>query len=464
MDADSHEARTSRGRMPGSIRPLRLESAQGVRMVLLIASGGAFDVTSLAKHLVDAAREAPPVAVPPVGEVAGNGTPVGTPVDRRSAWAPICELLAQRVCDRGVLIVGMASEAHAGGSAGCAQTGVGNLPTVTLLFDEPETTPAIRRDDRKARLPPIRGSRVRRRRESGHRKAERPVASARQSFSRRIGDTKGGEPGDLPAIVAKAIAGKGLDIATPSGISRANGAAHVDGAAQSSASKVSGPITVTIASGRPGLLNVLLPRLAREPDIKVVGDPAADTARLRRCLELQPPKLLLLDEPFLDRLGLQSLRMIRAMVPDVRVLLICDAVHPGLVDEVLRNHFHGFLLTGAPPDACVKAIRAVAQGELWLPRALLAEAISEPTHVANHDDPRAETGRSRADAKNTLTRREAQVVEHLRQGFSNKEIARRLGIMEDTVKKHLQSVFGKLGVHRRALVALGQVPGQSNIA
>ena len=53
-----------------------------------------------------------------------------------------------------------------------------------------------------------------------------------------------------------------------------------------------------------------------------------------------------------------------------------------------------------------------------------------------------------------LTGRESEVVAHVRQGFTNKEIARRLGIQEDTVKKHLQAVFGKLGVHRRALVAL----------
>jgi DNA-binding CsgD family transcriptional regulator len=53
-----------------------------------------------------------------------------------------------------------------------------------------------------------------------------------------------------------------------------------------------------------------------------------------------------------------------------------------------------------------------------------------------------------------LTGRESQVVAHVRQGFTNKEIARRLGIQEDTVKKHLQAVFGKLGVRRRALVAL----------
>lgn len=54
-----------------------------------------------------------------------------------------------------------------------------------------------------------------------------------------------------------------------------------------------------------------------------------------------------------------------------------------------------------------------------------------------------------------LTGRESQVVAHVRQGFTNKEIARRLGIQEDTVKKHLQAVFGKLGVRRRALLALG---------
>ena len=59
-----------------------------------------------------------------------------------------------------------------------------------------------------------------------------------------------------------------------------------------------------------------------------------------------------------------------------------------------------------------------------------------------------------AAATDHLTGRESEVVAHVRQGFTNKEIARRLGIQEDTVKKHLQAVFGKLGVHRRALVAL----------
>ncbi|MCW5636114.1 MAG: helix-turn-helix transcriptional regulator [Rubrivivax sp.] len=54
----------------------------------------------------------------------------------------------------------------------------------------------------------------------------------------------------------------------------------------------------------------------------------------------------------------------------------------------------------------------------------------------------------------TLTERELQVVSRLCHGRTNKEIARELGIKEDTVKKHLQSVYGKVGVRRRAPLAL----------
>jgi DNA-binding CsgD family transcriptional regulator len=60
----------------------------------------------------------------------------------------------------------------------------------------------------------------------------------------------------------------------------------------------------------------------------------------------------------------------------------------------------------------------------------------------------------RPEEPNRLTPREVQIVELVRRGCSNKEIALALGVVEDTVKKHLQSVFGKLGVRRRALVAL----------
>lgn len=67
----------------------------------------------------------------------------------------------------------------------------------------------------------------------------------------------------------------------------------------------------------------------------------------------------------------------------------------------------------------------------------------------------ATSAKPRPFACPVLTRREAEVAALLRRGCTNKEIGQQLGIQEDTVKKHLQAVYGKLGVHRRALVAIG---------
>lgn len=58
-------------------------------------------------------------------------------------------------------------------------------------------------------------------------------------------------------------------------------------------------------------------------------------------------------------------------------------------------------------------------------------------------------------ASAALTMRESEIVSRLREGRTNKEIGRALGIKEDTVKKHLQSVYDKLGVRRRAALAGG---------
>ncbi|MEG3191848.1 response regulator transcription factor [Lysobacter sp. D1-1-M9] len=200
--------------------------------------------------------------------------------------------------------------------------------------------------------------------------------------------------------------------------------------------------------------------LASRPGIEIQGEPVVDPTRLTTCLERHQPRVLLLDKALLDRLDPMSLQWIRQRCPRVRVLLVSEEICRSAVADVLRNRFHGLLLTTSPPDLCLKAIRAVSKGELWLSRRLLAHVVTDPTWPL----PPAEAAASDPDrphAMDTLTRREFQVVARLRRGCSNKEIARELGIMEDTVKKHLKSVFAKLGVHRRALVIL-QAAGASD--
>jgi DNA-binding CsgD family transcriptional regulator len=69
--------------------------------------------------------------------------------------------------------------------------------------------------------------------------------------------------------------------------------------------------------------------------------------------------------------------------------------------------------------------------------------------------PQALPGRPAIDTRRPCTDREREIVEQLRRGSTNKQIAHLLGITEETVKKHLQHIYDKLGVRRRALVMLG---------
>lgn len=220
------------------------------------------------------------------------------------------------------------------------------------------------------------------------------------------------------------------------------------------------PINVCIVSNRENLLATLLPGLAQEPGIMAAGQQVGNPAQLLVRLEAWRPKLLLLDMALLDHLGTEWPRMIREKIPAIRILLIWDEVRPGLMDEILLHRIHGCLLTSCPHEVYVKAIRAVARGDLWLPRALLAKAFSDLLEPCRDGDADAEGDRFSANAMDALTKREQEIVGFLTQGLSNKQIARQLGIMEDTVKKHLQNIFRKFGVHRRTLVVLRQVGGQ----
>jgi DNA-binding NarL/FixJ family response regulator len=205
-------------------------------------------------------------------------------------------------------------------------------------------------------------------------------------------------------------------------------------------------MVVALAVRDKALSPILAARLAAEGDAVVLVCPAIDGAQLAAWLEEKPADVLLLDERWLHRLGPSSVPCLRAHCPDRRVLLVSALTSSALVDKVVRNRFHGFLLAEEAADACIKAVRAVARGEMWVPRALLVQALFEHVHPAS-------PGQRATDGK--LTRREADIVSYVRRGFANKQIADALAIREDTVKKHLRNAYTKLGVHRRSEIITG---------
>jgi DNA-binding NarL/FixJ family response regulator len=200
---------------------------------------------------------------------------------------------------------------------------------------------------------------------------------------------------------------------------------------------------VAIATRDETLSVALMVRLVRKRNTVSLACPASDAARLLSWLDEARPDVLLLDERWLHRLDPRSAKTLHARCPNLSVLILCDRACAALAEKIVRRRFQGLLLADAAVDACVKAIRAVGRGELWVPRALLVELVLGRLHAPDR-------WQAELAAVTKLTHREAQVIGYLRRGLANKQIADALAIREDTVKKHLRNAYTKLGVHRRS--------------
>ncbi len=118
------------------------------------------------------------------------------------------------------------------------------------------------------------------------------------------------------------------------------------------------------------------------------------------------------------------------------LLIDTECGEENIVSAILVREVAGVLMGDSTPDMLVKAIRAVAAGEVWVERKTVRNLLAgmrstKQTSVAKLSD------------------RELQVVALVAQGFRNKEIASRLAISEPTVKTHLYRIFRKLGIQNR---------------
>ncbi len=162
-------------------------------------------------------------------------------------------------------------------------------------------------------------------------------------------------------------------------------------------------------------------------------------------LEAPPrPDLVLLDLGLADTPGLTGLCRLRELHPNLPVVIISAQDRPETVLSTLDHGAMGFISKTASPDELRAALTAVAAGQVHLPRSLSggSPGSTEPPALADLG----------------LTPRQIEVLGYVVQGWSNKEIARRLDRSEVAVKKHVAAALQALGVPTRtkALVALSQ--------
>jgi DNA-binding NarL/FixJ family response regulator len=201
-------------------------------------------------------------------------------------------------------------------------------------------------------------------------------------------------------------------------------------------------IRVAIADDHRVLRVGLEQLLATFDDVELVGAADGGEAAVSLCVAERPDVLLLdLSMPDLDGIGVT--RALADACPATKVVIFTSFSDREGIVGALDAGAVGYLLKDAEPGEILAAIRAAARGEAPLaPRA--AAALLQARH--DHQPGPA----SAAD----LTPRELDVLRLVIDGQANKQIARRLGISEKTVKGHLTNVFQRIGVTDRTQAAL----------
>jgi DNA-binding NarL/FixJ family response regulator len=142
--------------------------------------------------------------------------------------------------------------------------------------------------------------------------------------------------------------------------------------------------------------------------------------------------LLDLNMPGMD--GFEGFNRLQGVAPDTPIAVLSGSIDPSDVSQALAHGAAGYIPKTTAGTTLVNALQIILAGEIYVPPALMS----------------AQASRGKPEARSVpLAERQMDVLKALAEGLTNKEIARRLGIAEITVKVHLQSIYRKLGVSNR---------------
>jgi DNA-binding NarL/FixJ family response regulator len=203
-------------------------------------------------------------------------------------------------------------------------------------------------------------------------------------------------------------------------------------------------LRVIIADDHPVFLRGLHALLQADPMFEVVGTCSDGKGALQAILE-HKPDMAILDISMPGCSGVAVLTEVGARKLNTRVILLTASAGDHEIVEAVARGAYGLMLKDTAADALLACMRSVSVGRRWLPSDLVEAAIE-----------REEGKRAKVShLENALTAREREIVTLVAEGQSNKEIARRLGLTDGTVKIHLHNVYRKLEVgNRTSLTAL----------
>lgn len=186
------------------------------------------------------------------------------------------------------------------------------------------------------------------------------------------------------------------------------------------------------------MIGAALEMLLRGSDYELLGR-ARTAAEANKQIGALKPELLLLDVHLPDGSGLDVLRKLQRARARPKVILITAGMDESQLLNAAELNPEGMVLKTSDPGLLIESMDAVVAGERWVD-----PEIAERTRHAEE----------RAASAPPLTRRERELIELVRQGLRNRDIAAELGVTEGTVKVYLHAIFDKLNVDNRTELAL----------
>ncbi|MDH6222864.1 response regulator transcription factor [Streptomyces pseudovenezuelae] len=191
--------------------------------------------------------------------------------------------------------------------------------------------------------------------------------------------------------------------------------------------------------------------LSTDPGIDIVAE-AANGHDAVELVQRHRPQVAVLDIRMPKVNGIEAAAEIHRTVPTTGVIMLTTFGEDDYILQALGGGAAGFLIKSGEPEELIMGVRAVADGAAYLSPKVAARVVA---HLASTGAGALASRRSAARERvNGLTAREREVLSFLGSGLSNGQIARRLHVVEGTVKAHVSSVLARLGVDNRAAAAV----------
>jgi two-component system nitrate/nitrite response regulator NarL len=203
--------------------------------------------------------------------------------------------------------------------------------------------------------------------------------------------------------------------------------------------------------------------IEKESDLEIIAEAANGFEAEIQAAQTQPDVVLMdLDMPNCD--GFEATERVIACSPHSRVVIFTASRQEQHAFRAIEHGAIGYITKDIDPEALVCAIRSAARDELCLPRSLATHLLAHMRSLGQHmvpspslaapiayhipQRPRGHTQQEEGKAR-ALTEREREILNLMRLGHKNREIAKELSIAESTVHKHIQNIFEKLHARNR---------------